>query len=347
MNRYTELPLGAQTAYAELLDQAQSLEMQRQIGHLTGSFHKKIIKGRPYWYFAYRDLDAKHHMVYVGPDNERVRALVERFRLDKPPALDRQAKAAMALGCAAVMPRHFRIIRRLADYGFFMAGGLLIGTHAFIALGNLLGVRWGAGEKTLDIDFAHAGKRISLALPSDLHVDVHEALTSLEMGLLPISRFSGKVGAQFRNPADPELRLDFVTPMTCDGGEAPHMPNLNISLEPLKFLEFSLEDITQGALIGNDGAIMVNLPSPARYAVHKLIVYGERPVRERVKSAKDLQQAACLASYFLAHRPSEFSEAWTDATGRGPGWRKRALEGRNALIALAPELEGSELWGGV
>ncbi len=345
MKRYIELPLGAQTAYAELLDQAQALEMQRRIGHLTGSFHKKNIKGRAYWYFVYRDLDAKHHMVYVGPDNERVQVLVERFRQDKPPALDRQAKAAMALGCSAVMSRHFRIIRRLADYGFFMSGGLLIGTHAFIALGNLLGVRWSAGEKTLDIDFAHVGKRIALALPSDLHVDVHEALTSLEMGLLPISQFNGKVGAQFRNPADPELRLDFVTPMTRDGGVPPHIPNLNISLEPLKFLEFSLEQVTQGALIGNDGAVMVNLPAPARYAVHKLIVYGERPLRERVKSAKDLQQAACLAAYFLDHRPSEFFEAWTDAIGRGAGWKKRALAGRNALIALAPELERPELWG--
>jgi hypothetical protein len=345
MQRFVELPLGAQTAYAELLDQAQSLEMQRQIGHLTGSFHKKEIKGRVYWYFAYRDVDAKHHMVYVGPDNDRVRTLVDRFRQDKPASLDRQAKAAIALGCVAVMPRHYRIIKQLADYGFFMAGGLLIGTHAFIALGNLLGVRWGTGEKTLDIDFSRAGKRISLALPTDLHVDVHEAITSLEMGLLPISQFNGKTGAQFRNPSDPELRLDFVTPMTRADGLPPHMPNLNISLEPLKFLEFSLEDVTQGALIGKDGAIMVNLPSPARYAVHKLIVYGERPVRERVKSTKDLKQAACLAAYFLAHQPADFAAAWADAIGRGAGWRRRATEGREALLKLAPELNATELWG--
>jgi hypothetical protein len=259
--------------------------------------------------------------------------------------LDRQAKAAIALGCTAVLPKHFRIIRRLADYGFFMAGGLLIGTYAFIALGNLLGVRWGSGEKTLDIDFAHAGKKISLALPATLHVDVRSALESLEMGLLPISQFNGTSGAQFRNPSDPELRLDFLTPMTRKGDAAVSIPHLNIQLEPLKFLEFSLEDVTQGALIGNDGAVLVNLPHPARYAVHKLIVHGERPVRERVKATKDLQQAACLASYFLARGPSEFAEVWADAMARGPGWRKRALTGRDALLKLAPELEAPELWG--
>ncbi|MET0964741.1 MAG: GSU2403 family nucleotidyltransferase fold protein [Noviherbaspirillum sp.] len=44
---------------------------------------------------------------------------------------------------------------------------------------------------------------------------------------------------------------------------------------------------------------MVNLPAPERYAIHKLLVYGERPVSERAKSRKDLLQAASLASYFL------------------------------------------------
>jgi len=346
MKRYSELSLGAQTAYAELLDQAHAMAMQRHIGHLTGSFHRKLIKGRAYWYFAYRDPDTRTRMIYVGPDNPRIQALVERFRSEKAPALDRQAKAALALGCMGIVPKHFRIIRRLADYGFFPAGGLLIGTHAFIALGNMLGVRWGAADKTLDIDFAHAGKKISLALPTNLHVDVYEAVTSLEMGLLPISQFNGKTGAQFRNPTDPELRLDFVTPMTQSDAVSIHIDRLNISLEPLKFLEFSLEDVTQGVLIGQDGAILVNLPAPARYAVHKLIVYGERPVRERVKSSKDIQQAACLASYFLDHRPDEFAAAWRDALERGPGWRKRALEGKNALLTLAPELADMKLWGG-
>ncbi|MCP5249404.1 MAG: hypothetical protein H6942_12870 [Candidatus Accumulibacter sp.] len=40
------------------------------------------------------------------------------------------------------------MIKRLADYGFFRAGGLLIGTHAFIAIGNVLGVRWADSQRT-------------------------------------------------------------------------------------------------------------------------------------------------------------------------------------------------------
>ncbi len=127
-------------------------------------------------------------MAYVGPNDERVLALVERFgriRQDKP--LAPQAQAALALGCAPTVPKHFRIVMRLSEYGFFRAGGVLIGTHAFLAMGNLLGVRWREGAATLDVDFAHAGRNISVALPADLRIDVHGALESLEMGLLPMA----------------------------------------------------------------------------------------------------------------------------------------------------------------
>lgn len=34
----------------------------------------------------------------------------------------------------------FRVVKRFADHQFFRAGGLLIETHAFLAMGNQLGV---------------------------------------------------------------------------------------------------------------------------------------------------------------------------------------------------------------
>jgi hypothetical protein len=241
--------------------------------------------------------------------------------------------------------KHFRIMRRLAEYGMFRAGGVLIGTHAFLAMGNVLGVRWGAGQFTQDVDFAHSGKHLSVALPSNLKVDVHDALTSLEMGLLPIATFESEIGAQYRNPTDPELRVDFVAPEHRQTGKVIASASLNIALQPLKFIEFSLEDVTQGLIVSRQGPVMVNLPHPARYAVHKLIVYGERPLRERTKATKDLQQAACLASYYLAREPDVFALAWADAVGRGAGWRKRALSGQTALLKMAPELSASSLWG--
>jgi len=339
--RYRELSLGAQTAYAELADQVQAQELQTSLAGLPGTFHRRAIKGKDYWYFGYRDMDGRGRMVYVGPDSARIQNLVHRFAEQKDLRhLVPQANAALALGCEGIQSKHYRIIRRLADYGLFRADGILIGTHAFLAYGNLLGVKWLEGGRTLDVDFAHAGKNISLALPANIHIDVRGALDSLEMGLLPITQFSGKTGAQYRNPLDPELRLDFVTCEHRLGGMV-ELPELNLMLEPLKFMEFSLQDTIQGCVFGKEGACTVNLPAPERFAVHKLIVYGERPVSQRTKSNKDLLQAAALMAYFTGTgRTEAFDAAWADAKSRGPGWQQRLAEGRAALLRMAPELSG-------
>lgn len=343
---YQDLSLAAQTAYAEVLDQTRAQELEALAG-LTGTFQRRIIKGHEYIYFGYRDpIGGVQRRVYVGPADDRVNALVARFNEVKAPKrLMPNAQAAIALGCAGTLAKHFLIVRQLASYGFFKAGGVLIGTHAFVAMANMMGVRWIGSDRTLDVDFAHAGRNVSLALPADIRISVHDALTSLEMGLLPIQELSGKLGGQYRNPADPELRLDFLTPLTRSKGPV-SVANLGLSLEPLKFMEFSLEGTTQAALLGRAGACRVNIPSPPRYAVHKLVVYGERDTASRAKANKDIEQAAALAEWHLHNdQADQFNAAWSDALSRGPGWRKRALQGQRALLAKHPALDAKALWG--
>ena len=106
-----------------------------------------------------------------------------------------------------------------------------------------------------------------------------------------------------------------------------------------------LIDTTQAALLARAGACIVNIPAPERYAVHKLIVYGERPVSQRAKAVKDLEQAAALAQWHLENGQVErFNSAWRDAIGRGRGWKKRAQVGRKALIVRHPALQDGGLW---
>lgn len=118
--RFTELPLSAQTAYAELLEQSRTLELTNALAGLVGSFHKLTRKGRVYWYFAYRDLGQKVRMAYVGPNDERVRALVERFgrvRRAKPLAPMAQVARSVAGKVARYIraPRRKRVLRGAAS----------------------------------------------------------------------------------------------------------------------------------------------------------------------------------------------------------------------------------------
>ncbi|MBI5330303.1 MAG: nucleotidyltransferase domain-containing protein [Betaproteobacteria bacterium] len=345
MPRHTELTLTAQTAYAELFEVALAADLARGVADLRGAFSSKTVKGRKYWYFQFAGLDGVHRQLYVGPDTPEVQALVGQTQTARASPLIPLARSALALGCAGLLPRHYRVIRQLADFGFFRAGGLLVGTHAFLAYGNLLGVHWGDASRTQDVDFAHAGKNLSIALPSSIEIDVPKAIESLQMGLLPVTQLSGKRGATFLNPRQPEFRLDFLTTLK-RGGDEPYIhPRLGIPLQPLKFMEFGLQSPIQAALFCPEGAVTVSLPDPARYAVHKLLVYGERAGAFLHKGQKDLLQAAALLAYYRERRPWEIEAAWADLSSRGKGWAMRARRGLAALEGIAPEL-GAAGWLG-
>ena len=339
MPRFTPLSLSAQTAYAQLFDAALAADVSRSVASVRGSFAKKKVKSRSYWYFQYTDLGGVLRQVYVGPDSAEVRSLVEQSKSRKSEPIAPLARSAIALGCAPVLARHFRVIRRLSDYGFFKAGGVLIGTHAFLAYGNMLGVRWGDASRTQDVDFAHAGKNLAIALPANVQVDTHGAIESLQMGLLPMAGLANKAGATYLNPKAPDFRLDFLTTLH-RGGEKPYEhPQLGVALQPLKFMEYSLEHIEQAALFCEEGAVIVNVPHPARYAVHKLLIYAERKGSFLQKSQKDLSQAAALLAFFKEYRAWEIKEAWVNLAGRGKGWLTRAKQGLAALAKIAPELD--------
>ena len=340
------LSLTAQTAFAQVLEAALAADHLRSVADLPGAFAAKTVKGHKYWYFQYTEPAGIRRQVFVGPDNDAVRRLMEKAA--EPAAGTSTAplvRAAAVLGCAEILPRHFRVLKRLAEYGFFKAGGVLIGTHAFVAYGNMLGVRWGTADaaRTQDIDFAHAGKSISLALAPHCQVQTHEAIQSLEMGFLPISGLAGKTGGAYLIPREKEFRLDFLTTVGRSGETPYEHPDLHVTLQPLRFMEYSLENVQQTVLLSGADAVIVNLPHPARYALHKLIIAGEREGAFQAKTGKDFVQAGLLLSVLRENRPWEVEEAWKNLEGRGKGWRSRAMRGLQALDRQFPD-EGFSAW---
>lgn len=336
---YIDLPVSGATAFAQLQAAAMAAELARDVSHLQGSFSTKVVKGSLHWYFAFRENAHSVKQIYVGPDNEEVQRVIAKARDHAPlEKLRPLAKSALALGCAPIQRKHLSVILRLNEFGFFRAGGVLIGTHAFLAYANQLGLRWNGPDQTSDIDFAHAEGTVSIALPATIQAQPHSALTTMEGGFLPLVQYRTRAGASSKHKNEPEIQVDFLTPRTSEGEEPVHIDKLDVALQALRFMEFSLEGIEQTTLFDPTGrSVVVSLPAPARYAVHKLLIIGERAGAFRAKVRKDLAQVAALMSYFTAHDPDALQEAWADALGRGPGWRKRALEGRKALANVAPE----------
>ncbi len=341
MRKFEELSASAQAAFAGLDTAARQAELDRSIASLPGGFAMKRVGGRDYWYYQIKLPGGQSSQVYVGPDDAATRRLMAdhadpQKRLAQS-ALTRMARAALEYGCAEIPLKHARVIERLGDYGFFSAGGILVGTHSFLAYQNHFGVRWTAGAFTLDLDFAHAGKNLSIALPSNLKLDTKAAIDSLNMGFIPVQS-----NTTFKKPDEPDFDLDFLTTMGRAGDEPVYLPALNLTLQPLKFMELSLQDPMRATLLTRNGPTVVNVPQPHRFALHKLIVHGERPVAQRVKANKDLAQAGALIDYLLDNDGDSLVNSWEDVAARGPGWTRRLLAGWRAMEKAQPDADFTE-----
>lgn len=339
MRLHIPLDQVAQNQYLQVFEGAQLRSLQRGIGHVHGSFNLKAVRSHAYWYFQYTGANGKLIQFFVGPDSPQLAELISSKRAAPPDAHLRTLNdLALSAGCRAITSEHFKVLNPLEQHGLFAAGAVLVGTHAFIAYGNSLGIRWIDQAGTEDLDFAHAGRSLSLALPSNFRLDTSDVIQSLNMGFLPATTFGKVFGGSFVHPRQPEFRLDFLTPKTSQSDDPVINPQLGTALQPLQFIGFSLEDLRQAVLLSPLGPILVTVPSPARYCVHKLLVYGERTGAYTVKANKDLLQSAALAQWFLDYRPDELLRAEQDLRGRGKGWERRFSEGLRALAARYPAI---------
>jgi len=97
--------------------------------------------------------------------------------------------------------------------------------------------------------------------------------------------------------------------------------------------DYLLADAIRAAVLW-DGGILVNVPQPERYAVHKLIVAEPRTESAIAKRQKDLHQASSLFDALAEHRAHDLAAAWKESYERGPQWRKHLLAALSHLHQL-------------
>lgn len=151
------------------------------------------------------------------------------------------------------------------------------------------------------------------------------------MGFLPIPALNAKQPSTAFKVRGQAIRVDFLTP--AHGARRDHPVFINrfrVAAQPLKFLDYLLESAVQGAVI-TSGGVLVNVPNPARYAFHKLLVSRSRELSSQTKAEKDLHQAVQLIEVLVEDRPGDLALAWQDLRKRGHGWMRPATA---ALVAL-------------
>lgn len=329
------------TLYAELLEQLTAIDARHSIGSLKGSFTTKLVKGEPYYYFQNFGLNGTHRQIYLGRKSPALDALAAKFKEEKiflKPDLERvrnlcaQIRAGGGLHAEA---GHARVLSALGAGGVFRLGGVLVGTHAFAAMGNMLGVNWETAARTQDIDIA-ASKKINIALPES-KADVPAALENLKLGFLPVPQLDHKTPSTSFKVRGSTLMVDILTPGRKEGLKPVFIPVLNTAAQPLPFLDYLLEAPERAAVVNGEG-VLVNVPGPARFAFHKLIISRARAAAMQAKSAKDILQAEALFAVLAEDRPGDILIAYRALAAYGPAWLGRLKKVLPVFAAKCPDV---------
>ncbi|MFZ7094392.1 GSU2403 family nucleotidyltransferase fold protein [Primorskyibacter sp. 2E233] len=312
----TSIPLSIQTTYRDLLDR----HARRPMPEIEGSVSLVRNGGHDYWVVR-RRIGARVKETRVGPDNEETRIRAEQHREENEAVRNwaREAGMFVAQLRAARMPTPTtgtgKLINALARVGFFRAGGVLAGAHAYGLYALELGVR---AEDALALT-----EDVDIAAPPTVRV-ISESRRSLVsdlegVGLTPVA---GPGEAHpLRWQTEDGVVLDVLTPKRRGGDIAVRHDGLGVWAQALSYLDYSLQNPIDAVVLYREG-VPVRIPAPERFAVHKLIVAAIRSGTHRAKTEKDLSQAAWLIEALVEARPFELVEAIENARRRGPKWRR-------------------------
>lgn len=334
------LPESTHLLYSQLL--SQCLHASAPSGRGL-SFVKKSIKGTTQWYLQLTVGNQKTQH-YIGPDSQEVQELITKEKslwdMAKPDRQAREQLVSMLIsgGAHTVSAAEARLFELIERAGVFLVGGVLVGSHAFGTYGNMLGVTWPTKiTQTHDVDIAR-DNHIILGLRNE-PVDLKQTLLDANMGFVEVPAFDRKSPSTSFRIQGKQLSVDILTPMIGKPASKPILITaLNSYAEPLRFLDYLLDDIQPAIIVARAG-IVVNVPSPARYALHKLVASARRPPALQTKTIKDIDQATLLLNVLLEDRPGDIQSA-IDAAREMP---EKFLEQMKSGLKKLPDDLGSKL----
>ena len=297
-----------------------------QVSELRGSPRLKVVGAKRYWYDRYR-LGTEVVDRYIGEDAPDLRARLERHaelagtRKEAERARSRLMRVLRAEGYLMADARSGQVLSAMARAGVFRLGGTIVGTQAFRLYEGELGLRLGADAVAMtdDVDVA-SFERLSIALGDAVAPSLAEVFGQLKFEPVP----SLECGRTWRwRQTDRTTLVEFLTPSFEAGEGLRELPALGVSAQSLHHLNYLIAEPLHAPLLYRAG-VLVQIPRPERYAVHKLVVADRRREgADALKARKDRAQAGLLIEALADERPSDLAEAYEDALARGPVWRRR------------------------
>jgi hypothetical protein len=302
------IPLNFLTLYADL---AQGFEYAEEAGSIT----TRKIKGRSYIYVTTKD-GATRKQSSLGPaDDPRVQE--EASRISAAAARARSMRTVVStLKQKARIPAPTlpvgRVLEVVSKAGLFKRGVTLVGTAAYQTYPCIVGCYLPtAAFTTNDVDLS-----VVEFEPGENEEDIEVVLRRANKTFKPRWHTDDRLPKVF--VADDGLRVDMLTRLGRGGKSVVEVDELGCSAVALSFQEFPTEDTMETVALYGAG-ILVRVPTPVRFAVHKLLVAQRRNTAD--KKQKDLRQALELIDIFLETDEAALQDALDGARARGRSWK--------------------------
>jgi len=332
-----QLDLATGTLFAEFQETVRS---RAAIGSKLAegkTYVRKTVKGKVYWYEQHY-AGGQARQTYFGPSNDRNDKFVDEQRkavradkvtFKKLRAIEeRQAAMLRRSGLPVLDRRMALLLDRFSEAGLICHDGLLVGTLAYTVYSGMLGYVFEKSTlMTQDIDIAR-DDRVQIAAPV---IDVKTLFSRRGIQCRAIPPLSKKALPSSYVSSD-GIRIDFLVPLRGKAKEGVRMPKVSgAGATALRFLDYLIEDPVESVLVAPAGGVLVSVPRPERFAIHKLIVAAYRPVTEIAKKEKDLHQAGQLIAVLSEERKRELKTVFRRAVKMGKKW-ERAIKSSLALL---------------
>lgn len=302
-----------QTLYQELVQQLHNN------GARTGSVYVRAVKGIDYAYLK-EPIGVTRRDVFLGRrGNPTVQDQIGSIALANEAAKQRRIIVRTLISANASAPASAlrNVLDALSKSGL-LKETVLVGTAAYQCYSPLVGGTLpSATLTTQDADIATA----SLALTSDTDGEPLETVLRRAdptfRSIPALTRYAPP--SSFRSASGfvvdlltPQLRRDDKNPMP--------LTKLMAGAVPLQYLRWLMENPVPAAALHGSGIALI-VPSPARFAIHKLIIAQKRAT-DRGKRQKDLLQAKALIEALKVTDQWALRDAYDDACSQGDqGWR--------------------------
>ena len=325
---YARHELAFRTQHTELAE--RSRHEGRLLPGTPGTLSLRTGTGHAYWYRRYYTVAGRQSEDLVCKDGDTAALEAMRARIEFAAWAERQVRALRQLGFQVADKDVARVLVELFNQRLLDGGLVLVGTLAYMAWLNELGLR-AVASRTQDVDLARR-QALKLAAP----LSFLQTMQETRLGLVPVPGLGpGTPSTSVKRVGKDGLRVDVLTPGP-QLGRVVALQEMQWHAQTVPHFDYLLREPRRACVLAGSHCIPVAVPAAERLVWHKLYSSANRR-QDIAKADKDLMQAATLVAALVEDDHMDFAESALQAPAQLRNAARRRLTALRKLLEAHPQ----------